>query len=63
MNKNRFTAMTWIPYDTSDIEKNAGEKLAEELRASGKYSKVECRPRKPEGERQFVRIYVIRKDT
>ncbi len=51
-----------IPYDTSDIERNAGLSIANELRASGRYAIVEVRKRHPEGGREFVRIYVQRKE-
>lgn len=49
-----------IPYDTCDMEWQACQKLAAELRASGQYSRVEVRRRQPEDGREYGRIYVQR---
>lgn len=57
-----MSAERLIPYCVHDVERRAGLLAATKLLCSGEYAEVKVVRRKPEGDRQFVRIYVRRKE-
>ena len=52
-----------IPYDSCDIERDAGLAQAAYLRELQCYARVVVRERKPEDGKRYVRVYVQRKGT
>jgi len=58
-----MTTERLIPYDSGDIEREAGLAQAKELRATGRFARVIVRERKPEDGKRYVRVYVQRKGT
>ena len=58
-----MTTERLIPYDSGDIEREAGLAQAKELRKLQCYARVVVRERKPEDGKRYVRVYVQRKGT